>query len=205
MSWTRSLITALEVCVVPAGSAGCGSRGAQGRDGARSSPVGSLLDDRDEAGRPCREAGGEDAPEAGVEVAPDTGGGRDVRPAVRNFRFSPGGTGGRAAAGRGPARLCADGRPVATPRTPSRRLSARLVPRGTHQITARLYADDGSVWAVGGEPVESTAGVTVPEQDPGAGPAGTASASATGGPAGGADGRGRTGGRGSPADAEGAS
>ncbi|CAL9609251.1 hypothetical protein [Streptomyces sp. enrichment culture] len=171
MSWTRSLITALAVCVVLlAGSAGCGSRGAQGRDTEPSPPAGTLLDERDEQGRPYREVDGEGAPEVGVEVTPDAGGGWDVRLTVRNFLFSPGGTGGRATAGRGLARLYVDGRPVAALRTPVHHLSARLVPRGTHQVTARLYADDGSVWAVDGEPVESTADITVSEQDPGAGP-----------------------------------
>src|SRR5690606_40819865 len=42
-------------------------------------------------------------------------------------------------------------------------ISPDSVPRGTHRVTARLYADDGSVWAVDGEPVESTADVTVSE------------------------------------------
>src|SRR5690606_22872864 len=48
-------------------------------------------------------------------------------------------------------------------RTPGHRLAPDAVPRGTHRVTARLYADDGSVWAVDGEPVESTADVTVAE------------------------------------------
>ncbi|CAL9410418.1 hypothetical protein [Streptomyces griseomycini] len=205
MSWTRRLSTALAVCVVLlAGSAGCGSRDAQGRDGGSPSPVGELLDERDEEGRPYREVGGEGAPEVGVEVTPDTDGDWDVRLTVRNFRFSPEGTGRRAAAGRGLAHLYVNGRLVAALRTPEYRLSAHFVPRGTHQVTARLYADDGSVWAVDGEPVESTADITVSEQDPSADP----SAGANAGPAaavGGTDRRSRTGGRGSPEDAEGAS
>ncbi|CAM5688898.1 Secreted protein OS=Streptomyces griseomycini OX=66895 GN=FHS37_004887 PE=4 SV=1 [Streptomyces griseomycini] len=127
-----------------------------------------------------------------------------MRLTVRNFRFSPEGTGRRAAAGRGLAHLYVNGRLVAALRTPEYRLSAHFVPRGTHQVTARLYADDGSVWAVDGEPVESTADITVSEQDPSADP----SAGANAGPAaavGGTDRRSRTGGRGSPEDAEGAS
>ncbi|GAA2554901.1 MULTISPECIES: hypothetical protein [Streptomyces] len=201
MSWTRSLSTALAVCVVLAGSVGCGSRDAQGRDGVSPSPVGELLDERDEEGRPYREVDGEGAPEVGVEVTPDTDGGWGVRLTVRNFRFSPEGTGGRAVAGRGLARLYVNGSLVTALRTPEYHLSAHLVPRGTHQVTVRLCADDGSVWTVDGEPVESTADITVSEQDPGTGPAATASASASVP----ADGRGRGGGRGSPEDAEGAS
>ena len=62
--------------------------------------------------------------------------------------------------GRGTAHLSVDGRPVARLRTAEYRLSGGLLPRGTHHVTARLYADDGTVWAVHGEPVQSTADVT---------------------------------------------
>ncbi|MFF8033434.1 hypothetical protein [Streptomyces sp. NPDC016626] len=205
MSWTRSLFTALAVCVaLPAGPAGCGSPGAGGRDGAPPSPEGRLLEERDEEGRPYREVDERGAPEVGVEVVPDAGGGWDVRLRVRNFRFSPDGAGKRAVAGRGLAHLEVDGHRVALLRAPGYHLSDRLVPRGTHQVTARLYADDGSVWAVDGEPVESTADITVSEREPGprpgAEPLGTATATpgrsrATGGVN-------RTGGRGSPGGAE---
>ncbi|MFF9487252.1 hypothetical protein [Streptomyces sp. NPDC014676] len=195
MSWTRSLITALAVCVaLLAGSVGCGPSDARGEDGKPSSPAGELLDERDGEGRPYREVDAGDAPAVGVEVTPDTDGGWDVRLTVRNFRFSPAGTRGRAVAGRGLAHLELNGRRVALLRTPEYHLPGDSVPRGTHHVTARLYADDGSVWAVDGEPVESTADITVSDQEPGAAPAGTAPPE----PARGADGRGRGGGRGSP-------
>ncbi|GHH92240.1 hypothetical protein [Streptomyces capillispiralis] len=222
MSWKRNLITALAVCVALAGSAGCVSRDARGQDGASPSPAGRLLDERDAEGRPYREVDAQDAPEVGVEVVPDAGGGWDVRLRVRNFRFSPDGTGGRAVAGRGLAHLEVDGRRVALLRTPEYHLSGRLVPRGTHQVTARLYADDGSVWAVDGEPVESTADITVsersPEPDPSAEPIATGTATgaavsasaragvpvppATGGRVYETGGRGGTGTRGSPDGSE---
>ena len=32
--------------------------------------------------------------------------------------------------------------------------------RGTHHLTARLYADDHTVWAVADKPVEATADLT---------------------------------------------
>uniref|UniRef100_UPI001E35B65A hypothetical protein n=1 Tax=Streptomyces sp. DH12 TaxID=2857010 RepID=UPI001E35B65A len=101
-----------------------------------------------------------------VEVAPDAEGGWDVRLRVRNFRFSPDGTGRRAEAGRGLAHLEVNGRRVAVLRTPEYHLAPGAFPRGTHQVTARLYADDGSVWAVDGKPVESTAVITVSGQEP---------------------------------------
>ncbi len=86
-------------------------------------------------------------------------------------------------AGRGLAHLYVDGRLVARLRTDRYRLPAELVPRGTHHLTARLYADDGTVWAADGEPIESTTDLTASEAEP------TMSAGAT---------RVRTGGQGSP-------
>ncbi|MGC5358333.1 hypothetical protein ACPXCS_30735, partial [Streptomyces sp. DT190] len=171
MSWTRGPVAVLAACVLSlAGTAGCGSGDAPGGE-ASPSPVGSLLEDRDKDGRPYREVGREGAPDVGVEVQPDAGGGWNVRLTVRGFRFSPPGSPARAVAGRGLAHLYVDGRLVARLRTPEYRLPARLVPPGTHQVTARLYADDGSVWAVDGEPVETTADVTASRPGPDASPA----------------------------------
>lgn len=198
MSWTRSLITALAVCVaLLAGPAGCGPSDARGEDGKPSSPAGELLDERDEEGSPYREVDAEDAPAVGVEVTPDTDGGWDVRLTVRNFRFSPDGTGGRAVAGRGLAHLELNGRRVALLRTPEYHLPGDSVPRGTHHVTARLYADDGSVWAVDGEPVESTADITVSDQEPSPDPSVAPMGTEPPEPARGTDGRGHGGGRGS--------
>ncbi|MEU5523126.1 hypothetical protein ABZ759_21365 [Streptomyces sp. NPDC047860] len=201
MTWRRSIITALAVCVaLPAGVAGCDSRAAQGQDEVSASPVGRLLEERDADGRPYREVNGENAPEVGVEVAPDGDGGWDVRLRVRNFRFSPDGASERAVAGRGMARLEVNGRRVALLRTPEYHLPDSFVPRGTHQITARLYADDGSVWTVDGEPVESTADITVSQEEPSADPSAEpiTGAGVPGGPGRAGGGRDRSGGRGSP-------
>lgn len=185
----------LAVCVLlVAGSAGCGSGDAQG-NGASPTPVGSLLEDRDKEGRPYRDVAQRKAPDVGIEVQPDAAGGWVVRLTVRNFRFSPPGAAARAVAGQGLAQLYVDGRLVARLRAPEHRLAGRLVPRGTHQVTARLYADDGTVWVVDGEPVESTADITAsesgPEPTPSADARQQARTHAT-------DNRHRTGGRGSP-------
>ncbi|MFD5229662.1 hypothetical protein ACFWJ5_14220 [Streptomyces qaidamensis] len=198
MSWTRKPLAALAVCVLLlAGSAGCGTDDAR-KGGASPAPVGKILEDRDPEGRPFREVGQEDAPGVGIEVQPDAAGGWDVRLTVRNFRFSPAGAAARAVAGRGLARLYVDGRPVARLRAPAHRLDARLVPRGTHRVTARLYADDGTVWAVDGKPVESTADITASEPGPGMTPDASSRRKAR---TQGAD----AGGRGSPDRAHGAS
>ncbi|MEU3946886.1 hypothetical protein [Streptomyces sp. NPDC029526] len=173
MSSTRTPITVLAVALaLTAGLVGCGSPDARGQAGAPPS-AGRLLDTRDPEGRPYREVDAESAPRVGVEVTSEADGGWAVRLRVRGFRFSPHGATGRAVPGRGLAHLYVDDRLVARLRTPGHRLSPASVPRGTHRVTARLYADDGSVWAVDGEPVESTADVTVSE------PEASASASAT--------------------------
>lgn len=168
MSWTRGFIALLAVCVVlVTGSVSCGASGAQERkDGQSVSPVGKVLDDTDEEGRHYREVDKDNAPDVGIEVQPNTDDSWSVRLTVENFAFSPAGTKAKAVSGRGVAAVFVDDRPVTTLRTPSCRLAAAYVPQGTHKVTARLYADDGTVWAVDGDPVESTADVTASKPQP---------------------------------------
>ncbi|MEU6509575.1 hypothetical protein [Streptomyces sp. NPDC046942] len=165
-SWIRSTLAALAVCVLlPLGAAGCAT--GHSRASAQSpSPVGKVLDDTDESGRHLREVDRKDAPEVGVEVTPDARDGWDVRLTFRHFRCSGPGAGRTAVAGRGLAYLFVDGREAARLRTPDYHLPGRLVPHGTHHVTARLYADDGTAWAVHGKPVQSTADITVSDPDP---------------------------------------
>jgi hypothetical protein len=173
MSWTRGILAALAVCVtLSAGSAGCGSGDARETEN-RGSPAvaGRLLEETDEEGRRYREVDEGDAPRVGIEVQPDEDGSWDVRLTLRGFRLSPPGARERAVPGQGVAHLYVDGRLVTRLRAPEYRLPA--VPRGTHQVTARLYADDGTVWAVDGEPVESTADITVSRPGPATGVRGT--------------------------------
>ncbi|MFE9094773.1 hypothetical protein [Streptomyces sp. NPDC007264] len=122
--------------------------------------MGKVLKDTDEEGRHYREVDPSGAPRVAVVVEPDSGG-WDVRLTVRAFRFSPAGARPVAVAGRGLARLYLDGRSLGWLHAPDHHLPGRLVPRGTHHVTARLYADDGTVWAVHGAPVQSTADITV--------------------------------------------
>lgn len=195
MSWTRTLPAALAVCVLLlTGTASCRSGEAhKEQDGAVSpTPVGKVLDDTDEDGRHFREDDGEDAPEVDIEVQPDTDDSWDVRLTVRNFRFSPPGAKPKAVEGRGLVYLFVDGRLVSRLRTPDCRIPGELVPRGTHTVTARLHADDGTVWAVDGEPVESAADITASGAQ--ASPQATSGPSALSAPATLA----RIGGRGSP-------
>ncbi|MFB7599440.1 hypothetical protein [Streptomyces sp. NPDC056160] len=181
-SWTRRPLAALAVCaLLLAGAAGCGAGGARGSgEGRPTGPVGRITGRTDEEGRAYREVDKKDAPEIGVEVRPDAAGNWDVRLTLRRFRFSPADAAAHPAAGRGLARLLVDGRPVGRLRTPEYRLSGRLVPRGTHHVTARLYADDDTVWAVSGKPVQSTADITA--SDPHATDDATPTAPGTPGP-----------------------
>ncbi|MYT04801.1 MULTISPECIES: hypothetical protein [Streptomyces] len=168
MSWTRGLLALLAVCVLlVTGSVSCGADGAQkNKDGQSVSPVGKVLDDTDHEGRHYREVDKDHAPDVGIVVQPDTADGWSVRLTVENFTFSPATTKAKAVSGRGVAVLFVDDRPVTTLRAPSCHLTAAYVPQGTHKVTARLYADDGTVWAVDGAPVESTADVTASEPQP---------------------------------------
>ncbi|MFF4348220.1 hypothetical protein [Streptomyces sp. NPDC001530] len=161
---TRGLLAALAVCALLGGSAGCGTSDAhERRDGVSASPVGKLLDESDEEGRLYREVDKKGAPEVEIEVQPDSDDSWDVTLTVHHFRFSAAGTRPVPVAGRGIAHLYVDGRTIARLRTAEYHLAGDLVPRGTHHVTARLYADDGTVWAVDGKPVESTADITASE------------------------------------------
>ncbi|MEU0948786.1 hypothetical protein ABZ379_39865 [Streptomyces canus] len=167
MSWTRGLLALLAVCVLlVTGSVSCGADGAQKKDGQSVSPVGKVLDDTDHEGRHYREVDKDNAPDVGIVVQPATDDCWSVRLTVENFTFSPAATKAKAVSGRGVAVLFVDDRPVTTLRAPSYRLAAAYVPQGTHKVTVRLYADDGTVWAVDGAPVESTADVTASEPQP---------------------------------------
>ncbi|MFD5078248.1 hypothetical protein [Streptomyces sp. NPDC058371] len=159
MSWLRGLLAALAICALLGGSASCGTGDTHG-GGVSASPVGKVLDETDEKGRHYREIDKKGAPDVAIEVQPDPDAGWDVRLTVRNFRFSPAGARAVAVAGRGTAVLSLDGRTLTRLRATGYHLSGELVPRGTHHLTARLYADDRTVWAVQGEPVECTADIT---------------------------------------------
>lgn len=188
MSWTRPLPAALAVSVLLlTGSAGCASGDGLGQGTAASpSPVGKVLDHTDDDGRHYRQVARKGAPEVGVEVQPDGSGGWDVRLKLANFRFSPTGAPQRAVTGRGLARLYVDDLPVADLRTLAYRIPAGYLPHGTHHVTARLYADDATVWAVEGKPVEATADVTASESSAASAvpPGGLLAGSPTGSPTG---------------------
>ncbi|MGY0487502.1 hypothetical protein [Streptomyces sp. WG-D5] len=152
----RAVAATLLTCALLAGVGGCGDAGGGPRR------VGEVLDRTDGEGHHLRRIPEKDAPEIGLIVKPRSGpgGGWDVRIQVRRFRLSPAGTPARAVHGRGYAQLYLDGRRLARLRTVDHHLPGAALRRGTHQLTARLYADDHTVWAVAEDPVEATADVT---------------------------------------------
>ncbi|MER5310491.1 hypothetical protein ABT034_22190 [Streptomyces sp. NPDC002773] len=136
--------------------AGCGGRptthhkpGTSHQEATGSS--GTLLPARDEGGRRLRELPTADAPTVRAEARPDSEGGWNVHLTVERFRFTPESTGGAALPGRGHARLLVDGRETARLYGPW-----AYVPAGARTVTVRLHADDHTVWAAAGAPVQTT-------------------------------------------------
>ncbi|MEV3854649.1 hypothetical protein AB0J38_10025 [Streptomyces sp. NPDC050095] len=146
---------ALLACALLTGLAGCGDD-----DGPRH--VGKVLEHTDDEGRHYRQISDKNAPEVELVVKADENpaDGWDVRVRVRHFRLSPAGTPETAVRGRGTIQLYLDDKLLARLRVVDYRLPGARVSRGTHHLTARLYADDHTVWAVDGKPVEATADLT---------------------------------------------
>ncbi|MGW3558220.1 hypothetical protein ACWDNT_12765 [Streptomyces sp. NPDC000963] len=150
------LCLALALAVVPV-LAGCGGRptthhkpgtGHQEATGGS----GTLLPARDETGgHRLRELPAAEAPTVRAEVRPDSEGGWNVHLTVERFLFTPESTGGAAVPGRGHARLLVDGRETGRLYGPW-----GYVPAGARTLTVRLHADDHTVWAVDGAPVQTT-------------------------------------------------
>ncbi|WP_121832964.1 hypothetical protein [Streptomyces sp. S1] len=112
---------------------------------------GTLLSARDEAGHRLRELPAAEAPTVRAEVRPDSEGGWNVHLTVERFLFTPESTGGAAVPGRGHARLLVDGRETGRLYGPW-----GYVPPGARTLTVRLHADDHTVWAADGAPVQAT-------------------------------------------------
>ncbi|MFF4171549.1 hypothetical protein [Streptomyces sp. NPDC001744] len=143
------------LCALPV-LTGCGGRATThhkpGTSHQEAAGGGTLLPARDEAGHRLRELPAADAPTVRVEARPDPEGGWNIHLTVERFRFTPESTGGAALPGRGHARLLVDGRETGRLYGPW-----GYVPAGSHALTVRLHADDHTVWAVAGAPVQATA------------------------------------------------
>ncbi|MFP3990266.1 cupredoxin domain-containing protein [Streptomyces sp. E11-3] len=163
--FARRVALPLVVVLLIGAAAGCGGRPTTHHKPGTSheeaeGPVGELLDTRDQSGHRYRQVAKEGAPEVALTVRPDTQDGWNLHLSVRNFRFTPDSVGGAALHGTGHAHLYLDGRKVARLYAAWHHLPGRLVAKGTHELTVRLYADDHTPWAVDGKPIESTAKLT---------------------------------------------
>ncbi|MFG3190373.1 cupredoxin domain-containing protein [Streptomyces omiyaensis] len=149
-------LVAAAVAAVLLLAAGCGGRATThhkpgtGHEQAAGSH-GTLLAARDESGHRLRDLPAAEAPAVRAEARPDTEGGWNVHLTVERFRFTPESTGGGALTGRGHARVLVDGREAARAYGPWFH-----VPAGARTLTVRLHADDHTVWATAGEPVQTT-------------------------------------------------
>ncbi|MFD0342752.1 hypothetical protein ACFVH0_29425 [Streptomyces sp. NPDC127117] len=141
--------------------------------------VGRLLTADDGSGNRLRQVDAEGAPSVTVAVRPDSEDGWNVHLSVRNFRFTPDSVGGAALLGRGHARLFLDGHPLARVYGSWYHLPASLVRgagKGGTELTARLYADDHTAWAVNSAPVQATTSLSTAPSGAATAPEGSGSA-----------------------------
>ncbi|MEV7400566.1 hypothetical protein AB0N93_09200 [Streptomyces sp. NPDC091267] len=167
--WTgrRGALSVLTAVVLVLGAAACGGRATTHHKPGTSHEqatggVGRLLAADDGSGHRLRQVDAQDAPEVTVAVRPDSEDGWNVHLSVANFRFTPDSVGGGALLGRGYARLLLDGHPLARVYGAWFHLPKSLLRSagGGAELTARLYADDHTAWAVNSAPVEATAPLT---------------------------------------------
>lgn len=163
----RSVAALLVAAALVLGAGACGGRATTHHKPGTSheqatGSVGRLLSSDDGSGHRLRQVDAEGAPEVTVAVRPDSEDGWNVHLSVRNFRFTPDSVGGGALLGRGHARLFLDGHPLARVYGTWFHLPESLLrgAGGGTELTARLYADDHTAWAVGSTPVQATAALT---------------------------------------------
>ncbi|MEW2488111.1 hypothetical protein [Streptomyces sp. NPDC048411] len=169
---SRTAFPRLAVALLTAGALVCGASACGGRPTTHHRPgtsheqaggsVGRLLTADDGSGHRLRQVEAEGAPAVTVAVRPDSEDGWNVHLSVRNFRFSPDSVGGAALLGRGHARLFLDGHPLARLYGLWYHLPDSLVREagGGRTLTARLYADDHTAWAVHSTPIQATTPLT---------------------------------------------
>ncbi|WP_432066310.1 hypothetical protein [Streptomyces sp. C10-9-1] len=122
-----------------------------------SGPAGTLLPAKGKSRHErLRQVPAKDAPAVTVTVRADTHDGWNIRLDVQRFRFSPDSVGGAAVLGSGHARLLLDGAEVARVYGDRHHLPSADVPAGSQMLTVRLHADDHTVWALDGEPVQDS-------------------------------------------------
>ncbi|MEU5447008.1 MULTISPECIES: hypothetical protein [Streptomyces] len=177
----RPVVTAVTVLTAAAlvfGASACGGRATTHHKPGTSheqadGDTGRLLTADDGSGNRLREVDAEGAPAVTVAVRRDSEDGWNVQLSVRKFRFTPDSVGGAALLGRGHARLFLDGRPLARVYGSWYHLPDSLVrgAGGGTGLTAGLYADDHTAWAVNGAPVRAGASLAASSAKPAPGTA----------------------------------
>ncbi|MFB6817753.1 hypothetical protein ACFCV8_24730 [Streptomyces sp. NPDC056347] len=169
----RAALVLLTAVVLALGASGCGGRATTHHKPGTSheqasGSVGRLLTADDGTGGRLRQVDAEGAPSLALAVRPDSEDGWNIHLTVRNFTFTPDSVGGAALPGRGHARLFLDGRPLARLYGPWYHLPASLARAtgGGRKLTAGLYADDHTAWAVNAAPVRATASLAAPATGP---------------------------------------
>ncbi|MFF1921097.1 hypothetical protein ACFVW8_11060 [Streptomyces sp. NPDC058221] len=163
----RAALAVLTAVALVLGAGACGGRATTHHKPGTSheqatGSVGRLLSSDDGDGHRLRQVAAEGAPEVTLSVRPDSEDGWNVHLAVRNFRFTPDSVGGGALLGRGHARLFLNGHPLARVYGTWFHLPESLLRSagGGTELTAGLYADDHTAWAVGSAPVRAAAVLT---------------------------------------------
>ncbi|MEU2025261.1 hypothetical protein ABZ565_24415 [Streptomyces sp. NPDC016469] len=160
----RPALALLTAAVLVLGAGACGGRATTHHKPGTSHAEdtgsnGRLLKGDDGNGHRLRQVDAAGAPEVDLAVRPDSEDGWNVHLTVRNFRFTPDSVGGGALAGRGHAQLFLDGHPLARVYGAWFHLPEALLRAagGGTRLTAGLYADDHTAWAVGAAPVRAAA------------------------------------------------
>lgn len=169
----RAALAVLTAAVLVLGAGACGGRATTHHKPGTSheqatGSVGRLLAADDGNGHRLRQVDAQGAPGVTVAVRPDSEDGWNVHLSVRNFRFTPDSVGGGALLGRGHARLFLGGRPLARLYGAWYHLPESLIRStgGGTELTARLYADDHTAWAVSSAPVQATVTLTTTAPTP---------------------------------------
>lgn len=170
----RAALALLTAAVLALGAGACGGRATTHHKPGTSHAEdtgsnGRLLSADDGDGHRLRQVGADGAPAVSIAVQADSEDGWNVHLTVRNFRFTPDSVGGAALAGHGHARLFLDGHPLARVYGAWFHLPQSLLRAagGGTRLTAGLYADDHTAWAVGSTPVRAAA--TLGDASPSAG------------------------------------
>ncbi|WP_406458899.1 cupredoxin domain-containing protein [Streptomyces sp. NBC_00876] len=163
----RAALSLLAAAALVLGAGACGGRATTHHKPGTSheqatGSTGRLLTATDGSGHRLRQVDAEGAPGVTLAVRPDSEDGWNVHLSVRNFRFTPDSVGGAALLGRGHARLFLDGHSLARVYGTWFHLPESLLRAagGGTRLTARLYADDHTAWAVDAAPVQATATLT---------------------------------------------